>query len=141
MLQHQMRVINKIIIHCSDSPDHLEIDSNTIEKWHIERGFRAIGYHAVILRDGMVEIGRDEHEVGAHAKGYNAKSLGICLVGRNDFTDNQIKALIQLVQTWRKKYGISTEDVIGHYEVNKHKTCPNINMAVFRAVLSVDKRC
>ena len=52
-----------------------------IDRWHRERGWLKIGYHYVIKRDGTVETGRELEEVGAHAKGHNAISVGICMVG------------------------------------------------------------
>lgn len=52
-----------------------------IRGWHLDRGFADIGYHKVIRRDGTIENGRDTHLIGAHARGKNRDSLGICLEG------------------------------------------------------------
>ena len=43
-----MRKINKIIIHCSATPEQREVSVETIRKWHLQRGFNDIGYHYVI---------------------------------------------------------------------------------------------
>lgn len=73
---------------------------------HRERGFLKIGYHYVILRDGQIQKGRKDSEVGAHVVGHNVGSLGICLVGglndttgkaENNFTEEQFAALSSLL--------------------------------------------
>ena len=92
-----MRRIEEIIIHHSASKD---VSAATIDKWHKQRGFKKIGYHYVIRQYGTIELGRDIREVGAHAKGRNSYSIGICLTG--DFTKKrpsylQICALMSLL--------------------------------------------
>jgi hypothetical protein len=53
-----------------------------IRRWHVQqRGWRDIGYHWVIDRDGAVAPGRKETEVGAHVEGHNRGTIGICLLG------------------------------------------------------------
>lgn len=84
-----MRTIDSIIIHCAYTPPGMDIGATEIRRWHVEeRGWKDIGYHYVVRRDGDVEPGRDldgdgdvVEEVGAHAAGHNAHSIGICLVG------------------------------------------------------------
>lgn len=68
-------------MHCSATPEGRDVTAADINKMHIARGFKKIGYHYVIRLDGTVETGRKENEVGAHAKGYNANSIGVCYVG------------------------------------------------------------
>lgn len=79
------RSINLIVIHCSASPDGRPVSVETIRQWHRARGFTDIGYHWVVGVTGQVYPGRPEESVGAHAKGHNAKSLGICMVGTERF--------------------------------------------------------
>lgn len=122
----QMRKIDAIIVHCSDSPDDRDIGAKEITQWHKERGFRTIGYHWVIRRDGTVEAGRDEFYAGAHVEGHNAHSIGICLVGRMYFNVKQTAALSRLLKRLLEKYKLAADDVYGHRDFNKHKTCPNI---------------
>ena len=99
------RLINLIVLHCSDS-DHPHHDNvETIRKWHTERGFTGpdgvegteddIGYHFVITKDGTVHAGRPVEAVGAHVHGHNANSIGICLTGktRSQFTPAQFRSL------------------------------------------------
>ena len=116
-----MRNTNLIVIHCSASasgkPLRTDVESaaEVINRWHKDRGFaRApaavkafstslpnIGYHYVIDLDGRVINGRGLGEVGAHAKDYNAASIGICLVGGAEkngrYTPKQWVALSELV--------------------------------------------
>ena len=52
-----MRKIRKIIIHCSATPEGKDIDAEEIRQWHLDKGWRDIGYHYVIKLDGTVEEG------------------------------------------------------------------------------------
>ncbi len=111
----------------------MDVDAETIDRWHRERGWLKIGYHYVIKRDGTVETGRELEEVGAHAKGHNAISVGICLIGglsednepENNFTDEQWDALGTLVDSLKAKYPEAS--VIGHNDVSD-KACPTFNV-------------
>ena len=79
-----MRNINKIIVHCSASPEGKNFSVSEIRRWHLQRGFADIGYHFVIYLDGSVHVGRPLHKSGAHCKGQNKNSIGICYVGGLD---------------------------------------------------------
>lgn len=70
-----------IIIHCSATRCNRAYSPEQLEADHRARGFRSAGYHYYIRRDGAVVRMRKETEVGAHAKGYNSVSLGICYEG------------------------------------------------------------
>lgn len=128
-----MRAINLIVIHCADTYERMDIGAKEIDAWHRERGFLKIGYHYVVRRDGTVEKGRDEKEVGAHAKGYNQNSIGICWVGgRSDDnrpydnrTTAQTAALRNLVAEMKKRYPLA--QVVGHRDLDKNKACPCFN--------------
>lgn len=129
-----MRDINLIVVHCSDSYDYMDVGVKDIRKWHIERGFADIGYHYVVRRDGSVEVGRDFEEVGAHAHGFNANSIGICWVGglsdRNTPEDNrtpeQINSLHKMIESLKEIYPDSK--VLGHCDLKGvTKTCPNFD--------------
>lgn len=71
----------EIILHCSATPAGEDYTVADITRWHRERGFRTIGYHYVIYRDGSVHKGRTETETGAHCRGHNNRSIGICYIG------------------------------------------------------------
>ena len=84
-----MREINRIILHCSATPEGEHISTETIRDWHVnKRGWSDIGYHFVVLLDGTIEAGRPLDRVGAHTKGHNEDSIGICIVGGVDADNN-----------------------------------------------------
>lgn len=77
-----MRKINEIIIHCSATPEGKDYTVEQIRDWHVKgNGWQDIGYHLVIYRDGSVHHGRPLAVAGAHCKGHNANSIGICYIG------------------------------------------------------------
>jgi N-acetylmuramoyl-L-alanine amidase len=119
-----MDKIEYIVIHTAA---HGNIDNNydttakQINDWHIANGWSGIGYHFVIRFDGIVEFGRPISKSGAHAKGLNEKSIGICMSGNGDFHDftiAQYQSLIKLCLDLMKTYNINVENVIGHRELN-----------------------
>ena len=79
MLYHHN--IRKIIVHCSDTPDEENLTASDIHLMHLGFGWDGIGYHKIINRSGKVENGRPEYWIGAHVKGKNDISLGVCLIG------------------------------------------------------------
>ena len=117
--------INKIIIHCSDTPNGRDHDAADIHRWHQQRGWSGIGYHYVIKLNGDVENGRPDYWQGAHAQAHNNNSLGVCLIGRDEFTHNQHQGLHILLESLLIDY--PDAKVIGHNEVSS-KTCPNFNV-------------
>lgn len=119
-----MRKIDEIILHCSDSEFG---DVKMITDWHKQRGFNTIGYHFVILSDGSIEIGRDISSPGAHCLGHNKNSIGICLIGKNNFSQKQFETVKQLILTLKLKYKINS--IVGHNHYDKSKTCPNFNVS------------
>jgi len=129
-----MRKIDRIIVHASATKPDQNITAKNIERWHVEdNGWRAIGYHYVIRRDGTLEKGRDIHEAGAHALGYNANSIGVCLVGGVDkfnspeqnYTANQYYTLKKLLDVLCVTF--PDADIIGHNDVSD-KACPVFNV-------------
>tara|TARA_R100000479_G_scaffold175136_2_gene125283 strand:+ start:714 stop:1136 length:423 start_codon:yes stop_codon:yes gene_type:complete len=76
------RKINKIIVHCSATREGQHIDVDTIRDWHTNgRGWSDVGYHYIIYLDGTVHAGRPVERSGAHTKGHNSNSIGICYIG------------------------------------------------------------
>jgi len=117
----------------------MDIGVDEIREWHIkERGWKDIGYHYVIRRDGTIELGRPVTEVGAHCKGYNKNSIGICLVGglrRNgrfakadaNFTFEQYRVLKTLLNDLTEAYNA---EVKGHRDL-KQTDCPTFDVKEF----------
>lgn len=129
-----MRHINEIIIHCSATQDGRDYTVADIDRWHKARGWRGIGYHYVIYRDGSVHAGRPVEQIGAHCTGHNANSIGICYIGgvaadgktpKDTRTPAQRIALRELVEELRAKYPGAT--VHGHREFAP-KACPSFDV-------------
>lgn len=137
---------SKVVLHCSDTPDlpagHKDFDRFglvDIDLWHKQRGFKKVGYHYIIRKTGKIEKGRRDNEQGAHCKdnGGNIDSIGICLIGRNVFTDEQMDSLFSLYLALLHEHGITPDQWHGHYELDESgKTCPNVDMVSLRERLS-----
>ncbi len=119
--------IKFLIVHCSDTPDNKSVDASFIHKMHLDFGWDGIGYHKIILRCGQIQNGRPEFWVGAHVKGLNNISLGVCLIGSKNFTKNQFKSLKKVLKIWLEKY--PKAKILGHRDSTKtNKTCPNFDV-------------
>ena len=70
-----------IVIHCTQTPPSMDVDVDKVTQWHKERGFDTIGYHYLIKRDGTLQEGRQQDEVGAHAVAVNGTSVGVAMAG------------------------------------------------------------
>ena len=126
-----MRDIDKIIIHCSATYNHMDVGAEWIDKLHKSFGWKGIGYHFVIRRDGSLELGRDISAVGSHAKGHNASSIGVCWIGglsdegrpEDNRTHHQKKAMLSLVNKLLVLY--PEAEVLGHRDLpGVSKACP-----------------
>lgn len=123
--------VKYLVVHCSASQAKSNLSAKDIDRMHRQRGFLKIGYHYVIKRDGTVEAGRPETEVGAHVEGYNSVSLGICMVGgidakgkpEDNFTLDQYASLGKLLEELSKRYPKAV--ILGHRDMpNVKKDCP-----------------
>ena len=121
-----------IIVHCSDSPQGRGDTASTLHEWHLERGWNGLGYHYIILENGNIERGRPDFWQGSHARGYN-DWLGICMIGIDSFTEEQLYALEDLIKSKMLEYKLSTRQVRGHNQIDDKKSCPNININEFMA--------
>jgi N-acetyl-anhydromuramyl-L-alanine amidase AmpD len=122
-----MRIIDKHIIHCSDTPDGRSVTVDDIRRWHVNgNGWSDIGYHFVIYQDGTIHQGRPFNKTGAHCKGHNTGSIGTCLVGRNSFSEDQFKALVNLHEVFKSIF--PDIKALGHKDLDPKKTCPNFNV-------------
>lgn len=123
-----MRLVNKIIIHCTATEDGKDIRAKDIKAYHVNaKGWRNIGYHYVIDLDGTIEPGRPISQPGAHCLGQNAHSIGVAYVGglkngkpADTRTPAQKAALLKLVTKLVTLYRC---EVHGHCEYAK-KACP-----------------
>jgi hypothetical protein len=138
-----MRQIREIVVHCSDSGFG---DVRMINDWHEQRGFNCIGYHRVILNgfrrprryepddEGKVEFGRPASQIGAHVRGHNRHSLGICYIGNaeNPITDLMYDVLTENLVAWCEEYHLTEENIFGHTELDQRKSCPDLDMEKLR---------
>ena len=128
--------IKLLVIHCSDTDDNDDITSRDIHQMHLDFGWDGIGYHKIILRCGKIENGRPEYWIGAHVKGKNDISLGVCLIGRNQFTKNQFFSLEKILRKWKSLY--PKAKIVGHCDTgNTKKTCPNFDVITWSKTLKL----
>lgn len=134
------RRIDKIIVHCSATPEGENFTVSQIKQAHLSRGFSDIGYHWYIDLDGVVHKGRDEAISGAHTTGYNSHSIGVCYCGgcpprtvsgwqykgKDTRTLAQKEALLKLLRQLKKRYPGVT--IHGHREF-ANKACPSFDAA------------
>lgn len=125
-----MRKITEIILHCSATPEGRDYTIADIDRWHRQKGFRKIGYHFVIYRDGCIHAGRAKSEIGAHCTGHNSASIGICYIGgmsadnkaaKDTRTPEQKESLRSLIEQLQAEFPQAT--LHGHNEF-AHKACP-----------------
>lgn len=136
-----MRKINLIIIHCTATIEGRDYTVSTIDSWHRQRGFDCIGYHYVIYRDGSVHTGRSLYKVGAHCKGHNANSIGVCYVGgvgkdgnpKDTRTPQQRDALVNLLMRLKRQFPNAV--IRGHRDFAA-KACPSFDATTEYADIS-----
>ena len=125
-----MRKINHIVIHCSATRENTDFSFEDLKQAHKARGFRTVGYHFYIRKDGSVHIGRPIHQTGAHVKGHNHDSIGIAYEGGLDAngrpkdtrTELQEAAIIDTIRELFEKLAeyqdISTIEILGHRDLS-----------------------
>jgi hypothetical protein len=127
--------IHTIVIHYSATYPDAHVDRAVIDQWHRDRGFREIGYHWVITRDGTLQEGRPEGTLGAHVRGNNSGTIGICWAGGLERTSGpnvgvwnptpqQETVLVQLIHDIQKRHPSATR-VIGHKDLVATE-CPGL---------------
>jgi len=129
-----MRQINKIIIHCSATREGENYSVDTIRSWHVDgRGWSDIGYHFYIDLHGEIHKGRDIAKIGAHCKGQNRNSIGICYCGgveadgktpKDTRLDCQKDSLLAVLRTLKAMY---PEATIHSHNDFANKACPSFN--------------
>jgi N-acetylmuramoyl-L-alanine amidase len=143
------RKITQIVLHCSASDYHKNFTATDIDKWHQQRWGSGCGYHYVILLDGTIEKGRWVDYPGAHVKGHNRNSIGICYIGGVDENNNvvydyetqeQHESMLRLIKLLCESYSINPQDhVLGHNEFQGvNKQCPCLDMDNLRSELYKD---
>tara|TARA_R110000823_G_scaffold293075_1_gene411885 strand:- start:470 stop:892 length:423 start_codon:yes stop_codon:yes gene_type:complete len=132
-----MRKIDSIILHCSATREGQDVSVETIREWHIKRGWSDIGYHYVIYLDGSVHEGRPVERMGAHCKGKNKGTIGICYIGgveadgktpKDTMTEEQDTAMVNLILAIREKYRDYGKIRINGHNEFAAKACPSFSV-------------
>jgi N-acetylmuramoyl-L-alanine amidase len=128
-----MRNVNEIIVHCSATREGQQVSVDTIRDWHLAKGWNDIGYHFYIDLDGAINKGRDIDKMGAHCKGHNRNSIGICYCGgveadgktpKDTRTQEQKDSLLHVLKTLKAMY---PEAVIYSHNEFANKACPSFD--------------
>ena len=127
--------VHTAVIHCAYTPPEMDIGVLEITEWHQARGFSTVGYHHVVRRSGATEAGRPLNRQGAHVKGHNRDSWGVCLVGgksragdcEDNFTAQQFMSLLSILRVYR---GINPRlAIVGHNHFAPDRGCPCFDWA------------
>lgn len=125
--------IKYIIIYCSATREGQPYPPELLDRDHRERGYSSAGYHYYILMDGRVVTFRGEAELGAHTRGYNRESIGVCYEGglslggipKDTRTPEQKRALEHLL--WKLKTRYPKAEIVGHRDLCRYKACPSFD--------------
>ena len=136
----KLKSVDYLVVHCSATTPSMDIGKEEIDRWHRKRKMLMIGYHYVIRRDGVLEEGRELDEMGAHVRGWNDVSIGICMAGgidengkpENNYTEEQFACLRSVLDYLHKK---NPKAIIqGHRDFpNVAKACPCFDVKTWYA--------
>ena len=147
-----MRQVNAIVVHGAWTKPGVDVGVEEVREWHRDRGFDDVGYHYIIRRDGTIENGRPVEKQGAHVKGHNSDTIGVCLIGGRDskgrhtdgldefqqqevlwefnYTKAQIDAMVGLVDKLKAAHSVT--EVLGHRDYQGvTKRCPGFDVRAF----------
>ncbi|MGY6517446.1 MAG: N-acetylmuramoyl-L-alanine amidase [Lysobacteraceae bacterium] len=128
---NQIKSVDFIVVHSSATRSDMDWDVSDVRRAHLQRGWLDVGYHFVIKRDGTVQPGRPLDTPGAHVRGLNHRSIGICCIGglapdgksaEDNFTDEQRDALLRLLVELKTNY--PKAEVTGHRD-HAATLCPS----------------
>ena len=129
--------VDTIVLHHSASPQDRTIYD--VHRWHLERNWFGVGYHYVIHKDGTIYEGRPLDRIGAHLRGKNATTIGICVMGNFEEhhpTEEQMVATGRLVVYLINRFAERGQNlsVVRHRDLAA-TLCPGKN---FRYIIKVD---
>lgn len=149
------RKVSDISIHCSATRANLDfygpqatadIGVKEITEWHKARKWSTIGYHFVIRRSGLIEVGRNLQSIPAAVEGHNSNMIGICLVGgvdasnkaENNYMPEQWASLKNLITQLREAFPKTR--IMGHREYpGVKKECPCFDVGTWAKLFHVEK--
>ena len=120
-----MRTINQIVVHCSATREDKSFTEHDLDVCHRRRGFNGVGYHFYIRKNGDIKSTRPLERIGAHSRGFNRESIGICYEGGLDVqgcpadtrTPEQCSALRLLVHQLLKRFRNNIR-ICGHRDLS-----------------------
>lgn len=126
-----------IVVHHSATELKEDFNVFDVHRWHVSRGFTGIGYHFLIEKDGVLRTGRPLDTWGAHCKGFNKTSVGVCVMGgmkdggvANTVTDRQAATLQSLLSTLTTQY--PDAKVVKHKDL-ANTLCSDISLKVLNS--------
>lgn len=104
---------------------------------HIEgQHWSDIGYNFLVGGDGLVYVGRGWDNEGAHAFGFNMKSIGISLIGTFNKVvppTRQLNTLANLIAIGVKNKKIQTDyKLLGHRQVSETQSPGNVLYSIIQ---------
>lgn len=140
-----------ITVHCSASRPSQSWTAKDVDRMHRAQGFICVGYHFIIRRDGVVEVGRPVGVEGGHARdgGRNKTHIGICMIGgisekpqthtpgnpwngsdaENNFTPIQFATLRTLLVKLQADFKLPASSIEGHRDIKGvRKACPSFQV-------------
>lgn len=124
--------VKYLVLHCSATRCNRNYPVEQLRRDHLARGFRDIGYHFYVRRDGSCTQHRFLLEVGAHARPYNRCSIGICYEGgldekgrpQNTLTPEQYSRIRELLAVLMRLF--PKAEIVGHRDLpgTTPKDCP-----------------
>ena len=133
MTKRKLSNVDTIVIHCSATKASQDVDIHDVRKWHKAKGWSDVGYHFVVLQNGLIQYGRDITRQGAHVKGHNKTSIGICYIGgldeagkpKDTLTDDQARAISDLIEELVCHDELQITRLLGHRDFpGVAKACP-----------------
>lgn len=138
---HTRTQTDYIVVHCAATTAKTDTDIKDVTEWHKARGFKTVGYHFFIKRDGTRQTGRSIDAIGAHVVGYNHKSVGICMAGgiadgpaqtpESNFTKAQWTTLYLTLVELHVTYPQAV--IVGHRDLDAGKACPSFSISEYVA--------
>ena len=128
---HVNRPILYIVVHCTGSKVTTDFTAEDLRHLHVDIcRWTDIGYHFYITKDGKIHNCRPMSKTGAHVKGYNHCSIGVCYEGglnargrpADTRTPKQKESLIEVLSALKERFPKAI--IVGHYELSGNKDCP-----------------
>lgn len=116
--------VKYIVIHCSATRSNTSYPGWQLDLDHRARGFSQAGYHFYVRRSGEIERLRSLTRPGAHVRGYNRCSIGVCYEGGLDEaahiadtrTEEQRRSLERLLKGLCRAYPLAV--IVGHRDLS-----------------------